>query len=289
VRFPFAVVLLISVTGFTSAAPPEAAPGSVAAREAIVRALTAGADVPGQARNLAHLAWPEGTRDEAVAALARRELENFGDHAMVALRDALNSVQLAYTEEVVATTLAAQKASRVELSHEHVATMVDALWVGSREAKTLAIAALEMDLTPLATGPMIDSALDDPQLAPLVVDALGKMRFQQARFYLERVMMEGPAALRPVAAASLAEIGGAALGPLKNALKAPSRDARLLAVRSLLPAATEYDLGALYEYVEKHGDDDSALTQAVKASTANIERAIAARDANAAAASPKNF
>jgi len=45
----------------------------------------------------------------------------------------------------------------------------------------------------------------------------------------------------------------------------------------------------LYEYLEKHGDDDDALTQSLKASAANIEKAIAARDANAAAASPKNF
>ena len=245
--------------------------------------------MPGQARNLTRLAWPAGKRDEAVAALARRELENFGDHAMVALRDALNSVKLPVTDEVVTTTLAAQRASRVELIFAYLPIMVDALWVGNREAKTLAIGALVVDRTPLAVGPMIDSALDDPALAPLVVAALGKMRYPQARFYLEKVMMEGPAALRPVAASSLAQIGGAALGPLKNALKAPSRDARLLAARSLLPAATEYDLGAFYEYIEKHGDDDPALTQALKMSAANIEKAIAARDANAAAASPKDF
>jgi hypothetical protein len=72
-------------------------------------------------------------------------------------------------------------------------------------------------------------------------------------------------------------------------LKAPTRDARLLAARALLPAATEYDLGALYEYIEKHGDDDPELTQALKLSATAIEKAIAARDANAAADSPKDF
>jgi hypothetical protein len=87
----------------------------------------------------------------------------------------------------------------------------------------------------------------------------------------------------------LAQIGGAALAPLKTALKAPTRDARLLAARALLPAATEYELGAIYEYVETHGDDDPALTQALKASAVTIEKAIAARDARKAADSPKDF
>lgn len=290
-RFPFAIVLMIPVAVLTSSAAvaPGPDPADDHARKAIVQALAQGGDVPGQARNLVKLAWPAGKRDEAVASLARRELENFGDHAMAALREALNSVKLASTEEVVTTTLGAQRASRIELAYVYVPIMVDALWVGSREAKTLAIRALEVDPTPVAVGAMIDSALDDPPLAPLVVGALGKMRYPQARFYLEKVMMEGPAALRPVAAASLTQIGGAALLPLKNALKAPTLDARLLAARSLLPAATEYDLGAIYEYIEKHGDDDPALTQSLRQSAANIEKAIAARDANEAAASPKNF
>ena len=79
------------------------------------------------------------------------------------------------------------------------------------------------------------------------------------------------------------------MGPLKKALKAQNRDARLLAVRALLPAATEYELGALYEYVDKYGGDDPALTQAIKASAGAIEKAIAARDASQAADSPRDF
>jgi hypothetical protein len=208
---------------------------------------------------------------------------------MSALRNALNTVKIGYTEEVVATTLDAQKSSRVEMAQEYRAAMIDALWVGSHGAKVLAIQALTVDRSPMAVGPMIDSALSDPSLAPQVVEALGAMRYQQARFYLDTVMMEGPPALRPLAASSLAQIGGAALSPLKNALKAPSRDARVLAVRALLPAATEYDLGAIYEYIEKHGDDDPELTQALKMSATSIEKAIAARDAKAAADSPKDF
>lgn len=258
-------------------------------REAVVAALTRGGDIPGQAKSLVSLAWPAGKRDDAVAAAARHELEGFGDHAMTALRDALNSVKPAYTSEVMATTIAAQRNSRVELAGEYLATLVDALWVGNRDAKVLAIDALLYSRTPFAVQPLIDSVDEDPTLAPMVVDALGKLHYQQSRFYLEKMMMEGPPALRPAAASSLSQIGGGALAPLRNALKAPNRDARLLAARALLPSATEFDLGAIYEYIEKHGDDDAGLTQALKASAVNIEKAIAARDANAAAASPKDF
>ena len=168
--------------------------------------------------------------------------------------------------------------------------MIDALWVGSRGAKVLAIEALRRRSHRPRRRP------DDRQrdrrpgaCSPSVVEALGAMRYQQARFYLEKVMMEGPADVRPMAASSLAQIGGAALGPLKNALKAPTASARLLAARALLPAATEYELGAIYEYIEKHGDDDPGVTQALRTSAVTIEKAIAARDAKAAADSPKDF
>jgi HEAT repeat protein len=232
--------------------------------------------------------WPSesGTKPSPSA---RRELANSGDHAFIALRNAVNTAKPAYTEEIVATNIAAGRASRVEMAQEYLPAMIDALWVGNHGAKVLAIQALSVDRNSLAVAPMIDSAIDDPTLIPQVVQALGTMRYQQARFYLEKMMMEGPSEVRPMAASSLAQIGGAALGPLKNALKAPTVAARTLAARALLPAATEYDLGAIYEYLEKHADDDVGLTQALRASAVTIEKAIAARDAKSAADSPKDF
>ena len=288
-RLPFAVVFMIPAVAFAAPPPATANPTTERARQAVVAAMAAGGDIPGQARSLAGLAWPAGKRDESVAAAARHALEGFGDHAIGALREALNSVKPAYTAEVLSTTIEAQRNARTEVAGDFLASLVDALWIGSRDAKTTAINTLAIWRTPFAVQPMIDCAIDDPTLAPLVVDALGRLRFPSARFYLEKVMMEGPPALRPAAASSLSQIGGAALAPLRNALKAPSRDARLLAARALLPSANEYDLGAIYEYIEKHGDDDPGLTQGLKATAANIEKAIAARDASAAAGSPKDF
>lgn len=288
-----ALVAVFSVIGFVStpvgAAEPAKGQADDPARQAIVTALATGGDVPGQARNLAKLAWPDGKRDEVVAARARIELAHFGDRAYGALRNALNTAKISYSEEIVKTTLDAQREARVEFAPEYLSTVIDAIWIGSRGAKVLAIQALRLDHNMLAVAPMIDSAIADPALATQVVETLGTMRYPQARFYLETVMMEGPLPLRSAAASSLAQIGGAALGPLKNALKAPERETRLLAVRALLPAATEYDLGAIYEYIEKHGDDDPALTQALRLSAYAIEQAIAARDAKAAADSPKDF
>lgn len=285
-----AALLLASITlplPLNAVEPAPAPPQDDHLRAVIVKAL---ADEPSDpAHALTTLAWPPGKRDEAVAARARIELVNSGDHAFVALRNALNAAKPAYTEEIVATTLAASREARPDMSQEYVASMVDALWVGSRGAKLLAIQGLIADRNPLAVAPMIDSALEDPPLTSRVVEALGAMRYPQARFYLEKVMMEGEPALRPLAASSLAQIGGAALGPLKNALKAPSVETRVLAARALLPAATEYDLGAIYEYLEAHGGDDPALSQALRASAVTIEKAIAARDAKSAADSPKDF
>jgi hypothetical protein len=284
----FLALLAVAATSPSLAAAPQA-PAPDRARETVFAAMAASEDIPGQALSLVKLAWPAGKRDELVAARARQELENFGDHAMMALREAINSVKIGYTEEVVITTLGAQRKARVEMAGTHLPVIMDALWVGSREAKSRAIHALADTHSPFAVQPMIDCAVDDPALAAAAVETLGAMRYPQARFYLEKVMMEGPPSIRPVAAASLAQIGGSAIVPLRNALKSGSRDSRLLAARTIIAVATEYDLGALYEYIEKHGDDDPGLTQALKASTGNIEKAIAARDANAAAGSPKNF
>ncbi len=284
-----ASLVVLSGLGSTHHAFASTAQAADAAREAIVEALAAGGDIPGQARNLVALAWPAGKRDAAISERARRELAQFGDHATNALRTAMNTVKISYTEEVAKTALKAQRESRVEMIMGFLPILVDALWVGSREAKVVAIGALASDRSAVAVAPMIDSAIADPALAPLVIEALGSMRYPQARFYLETVMMEGPPTLRPVAASSLAQIGGSALGPLKKALKAPTRDARVLAARALLPAATEYELGALYEYVEKYGVDDPALTQAITASATAIEKAIAARDARQAADGPNDF
>lgn len=285
-----AVAVSLAVFPAIGAAPAAPTPADAQrADRAVAEALARGGDPIEQARNLARLAWPDGKRDEIVAARARRELADFGGHGMVALHEAINTAKAIYATEVVHAIMTASLYTRGGNSPEYLPALLDALWVDNHDARAMAISGLIPPRPALAVQAMIDAAFDDPTLAPQVVAALGSLRYEQARFYLEKVMMEGPPTLRPVAASSLTQIGGAALGPLKNALKAPSRDARLLAARALLPAATDHELGALYDYIRDHGDDDPALTEALKASAINIEKAIAARDAAAAAAAPKDF
>ena len=140
VRAPALVAFLVSVVGLASApsigAEPPPSPSADPAREAIVHALATGGDIPGQARNLVELAWPAGRRDEVVAARARRELERYGNYSINALRGAVNTVKISYTEEVVETTLQAQRESRVEMIREYLPILIDALWVGSHGANS---------------------------------------------------------------------------------------------------------------------------------------------------------
>jgi hypothetical protein len=286
-----AVVILAGASACLAAntAPPVSEAEAQRADRIVGEALAKSYDAIEQSRNLVALAWPDGKRDEVVAARARRELGDFGGHGMVALHEAINTVKPAYAAEVVRTILTASAYTRGGQSPEYIPALLDVLWVDNREARAAAIQPLVAVRPILSVQWMIDIALEDKELEPQIVAALGAMRFEQARFYLEKVMMEGPPALRPVAAASLTQIGGAALGPLKNALKAPNKETRILAARALLPAATDHELGAIYDYIRDHGDDDPAVTQALKASAINIEKAIAARDAAAAAGAPKDF
>ena len=291
---PLLLFAAITFAGTTAsraadATPPVSEAEAQRADRVVGEALAKSYDPIEQSRNLVALAWPEGPRDAVVAARARRELGDFGGHGMVALHEAINTVKPAYAAEVVRTILTASAYARGGQSPEYIPALLDTLLVNNREARAAAIPPLVAVRPILSVQWMIDIALEDKELEPQIVAALGAMRFEQARFYLEKVMMEGPPALRPVAAASLTQIGGAALGPLKNALKAPNKETRILAARALLPAATDHELGAIYDYIRDHGDDDPAVTQALKASALNIEKALAARDAAAAAGARKDF
>ena len=257
---------------------------------AVASALASGHDPLQQARALCRLAWPlTGTRDEAVAAGARKALETFGTRYMYALQEAVNISPVEYTDEIVRTLMIQQQDGPVSDMPELVPTLLDALWVGNQAAKARAIEALLAFRPALAVQPMIDAAIQYPELTGLVVNTLGRYRYEQARFWLEKIMIEGPEELRAPAASSLAQIRGAALGPLKNGLKAPDRATRVLAARALLASATEYELGAIYEYIERHADDDAVLTDSLKRTAERFEREIAARDAADAAAAPKDF
>ena len=295
IRRAVAIVLVASWL----AAPALAAPSGAAtagsaehdrAEKAVLEALKSSLDPAEQAEALAHLAWPATEkRNEVVAERARRELAGFGGHGMLALYHAVNTVGKERTAEVVKTMIEAESLMVGPVAPEFVPGLLDVLWTGSREAKLLALPYLITARSSSSVQPLVDSAIDDPSLMEPVINALGRMRFEAARFWLEKIMIAGAPSYRPMAASSLAQIGGAAMAPLRQATKSDDKAVRILAIRALLPAASDNDLQTIYTYLEKHAADDPGLSQALKATAARIEKAIVARDASEAASAPKDF
>jgi HEAT repeat protein len=242
-----------------------------------------------QEEELIQLAWLREEVPSEVAERARVELERFGARSIPALRRALSRVPSDRTESVLQTILVARQSQAAGIPLDFVPALVDALWIGSREAKRLAVPALAMPGEKTAILPMIDSALQDPSLTPDVVRALGVIGDDRARFFLEQVLRSGGPGDRESAAISLARIGGRALTPLRDALRAGEKDVRLAAARALLPIASPDDLTAFYTYLANHEDDDPGTAQAIRAAAAVIEEKQAAQQAADAASAPKDF
>ncbi len=281
-----AVVLSVAAScGAFAAAPlaPEEADRVV--REALFGKLSHAA----QAEELVQLAWLRPGVPPEVSERARAELEGWGARVIPTLRRAMERVRTDQTASVVRTILVARESDRAGIPLEYVAALVDALWIGSPEAKRAAIPYLAMQGEKLAVLPLIDSALDDPALVPDVVRALGVIGDDRARFWLEKVLHGGGPGDREAAAVALARIGGRAMSPLRDALRSQNRDVRLAAARAILPVATPDDLTAFYVYLSEHADDDPATSQALRAAAAVIEEKREAQQAADAASAPHDF
>ncbi len=253
-------------------------------------ALRRGATIPQQAANLIELAWPrEGAVDPVVSQRARQELVGFGLHAIVPLRAMLLRVRPEHQADAVRAFIEARENVRGPVPSDFVPGLEDVLWFGSREAKRVAMHEVARHRSPHAVLPIIDAVIEDPELIADGVRALGFLGDERARFFLAQVFHEQRADLREEAATALARIGGKALGPLRDALRAPTRELRLLAARSLLPVAGEEDLSALYEYLTEHPDDDPATMAAVRAAAERIEKELEAKRAAEAASTPEAF
>jgi hypothetical protein len=261
------------------------------AEQKVLDALRRGDTIPAQAQNLIELAWPkEGPADPVLSARARKELVDFGIHAIVPLRANLTRLAPAHQADAVRAFIEARERIPGPTPPDFVPGLEEVLWFGTREAKRIAMREVARYRSPHAVLPIVDSALEDPALLPDAVAALGEIGSARARFFLAQVFHEGQPALREQAASALARIGGSALEPLREALRAPSREERLVAVRALLAVAGEDDLSALYEYLANHPDDDPPTTAAVRTAAERIEQELEARRAaEAASGSPESF
>jgi hypothetical protein len=243
--------------------------------------------IPGQAHALAATAWPDEVTDPELAAAARGDLVDFGQHGFPALLRAMSRVQRRYTGDVTAVLIQARRRNLANLPPAYLPALEDAVWYGSTDARRLAIP----ELAAYRYGPVlmacIDAALEDPALLPLVVRESARFGDDRARFFLEGVLTEGPDALRPQAAESLAIIGGRAMGPLRDAALAESPLVRRPAIRALLPAARVDDLTVLYEYVARHGEEDAEMVERVREQAQRLEEALE-RQLDEESASPES-
>jgi hypothetical protein len=273
-----------------SCAPLAAAPLPPEEADRVVRqALAARISHADQAEELVQLAWlREGVPPE-VSEIARRDLESWGARVIPTLRRAMARVRTDQTASVVQTILVARESQSAGVPLDYVVALVDALWIGSADAKRLAIPYLAMQGERLALLPLIDAALEEPSLVPDVIRALGVIGDDRGRFWLEKVLHEGRAGDREAAAVALARIGGRAMTPLRDALRSANRDVRLAAARAILPVATPDELTAFYVYLAEHADDDPATSQALRAAAAVIEEKREAQRAADAASAPDDF
>ncbi len=283
-RLAASAAVLSLAAGHTGGATPEEA------EQKVLGALQRGSSIPAQAENLMELVWPrDGRADPVVAARARKELVGFGLHAMAPFRSLLSQFRPEYQADAVTAFIEARANVPGATPPEYVPGLEDMLWFGTRAAKRIAMLELARYQSPHAVLPIIDSVLDDPDLLLEGVRALGVIGNERARFFLERVLHEERPELREEAATALARLGGKGQEPLRNALRSPSREIRLVAARAVLPAAGEEDLTALYEYLTDHPDDDPATAAAVRLAAENIERVLEAKRAADAATPSKDF
>jgi HEAT repeat protein len=273
-----AVAFALSTALFLGAAPPPAKnvpdPDRVVA-ETMARA----GDIPAQANALVALAWPLDGGDPAVRAKAEAKLVEFGDHGMDALWKALFKVKAADQVDVVKTLLLEFRRLDSGLPPEYLPALDDAIWFGTREARLVAIPEVARFATQGPVLTIIDAAIEDPEILPTAVQALGAMRDGRARFFLERVLHEGKPGIRETAAVALARIGAPGRAVLKTAIRSDSKDIRLIAVRALVAVATVDDLSSLYEYSRAHADDDAAAAAAVESVTVALEKILEAQRA----------
>jgi hypothetical protein len=273
----FAIVLV--------GAAPHAAKEVADPDRVVAEAMAKAQNVPAQATALAALAWPPDGGDPRVRAKAREELEDFGQGGMAALWKALRTVRPADQAEVVKTLLLEFRHLTSGIPPEYLPALDDAIWFGTREARLIAIPEVARFMQPGPILTIIDAALEDPEILPVAVDALGALGDPRGRFFLERILHEGKTGVRAKAAVALARLGAPGRAVLKSASGSNSKEIRLDAVRALLPVVTVDDLSSLYEYTTAHAADDPGTAKAVDAAAARLEKVLEAQRA-ADSASP---
>jgi HEAT repeat protein len=282
------IVGVIALALLAAAAGPAVAEETLESAQKIVdKTITDAGPIPEQADALARLAWPVEDGDPTVMLLARKALVAYGEYAIPTLRRSVTAVRPDQQQEVVWALTRAFLKMASGLPAEYLIGLEEATWYGTREARLRAIPELGHHRYRPSLLTIVDAAYEDPEVVPTAIEALGMMGDDRARFFLEKMMLEGGPEVRGLAAAALARIGDAALLPLKLAARSDDPAVRLVAIQALLPVATVDDISTLHEYVYNHPDDDPGILEAVRASAMMLEEALT-RQAEADSASAQS-
>ena len=268
------------------ATPAPASTDPAAAQKVIEDAKARAVTIPAQVDALLRLAFPSDPSDPAVQEAARHELAIFGERAISPLAESIPKVTMANRAAVVKTMMEAFRRLSFGLPSDYLPGLESGIWFGDHAARELAIPELARFRQRGATLTLVDVAIEDPTLAPLVVRAMGEIGDPRARFWLETQLRGEDRGLRADAAVALARIGGPALVPLKDAMKSDDRALRETACRALLPVAGLDDITALHEYAAAYPDDEPGLVEAVRTAASMLEEALAARQESDSATPP---
>lgn len=255
-------------------------------REAVARTPK----IEDQATTLARLAWPdEGVSDPLLSTLARAELVSYADHALPALRERLQRGPSIFSADVLSALLETRLLVLAGRPADFVPTIDEALWSGSPEAVRLAMHAMQpYRFYRPALLPMIDRALEHPELLGVAIRNLGAFADDRARFFLAEQMRAGPSDVRSSAGRALATIGGLALEPLREAALAADPELRGIAVDALLPVTTVGELATLFEYLGRYAQDDPARVARVQERATHLDALLQAQQASEAATPLRN-
>ncbi|MBZ5640847.1 MAG: HEAT repeat domain-containing protein [Acidobacteriia bacterium] len=270
------------------AAAPHGAKDAADADRVVAEAMAEAHAIEAQAEALTALAWPAGGGDPTVRAMAKEKLILFGQPGMAALWKSLITVKPSDKADVVKTLLAEFRQLTGGLPPEYLPALDDAIWFGTRESRRIAIPEVARFNQEGPVLSIIDAAMEDPEILPTAVDALGRLGDPRGRFFLERVLNEGKPGVREKAAVALARVGEPGRAVLKTATRSGNKEIRLAAIRSLLPVVTVDDLSSLYEYTAAHAADDPPTAKAVDAAAARLEKILeATRAADSASPAPR--
>ncbi len=242
-------------------------------------------EIEEQAALLARLAWPdEGVKDHMVACLARKALVLYGDRALPALRERILNAPSRFRVDALSALTETRLVVLAGRPADYLPALDEALWQDSVEAVRLAMYTVRpYQFFRPAMLPIIDRALEHPELLPAAIRTLAELRDDRARFFLDDQMRNGPPNGRAAAARALATIGGLALEPLRQAALDDTVEVRDLAVDALLPVTTVGDLATLFEYLGRYPSDDPARAARVKERALHLDAMLQAHEASEAA------